>query len=531
MESEPSNALRRALTVVAAVALVAAACASDEKEKASPTTKATAGSTSSTGSTDLDSHTQLPEPTLEDRECDDAEVGDVAKGVAVSCYWLSVPEYRAEFDGEMLRLSVTVLHSTSDKPLPDPVVYLSGGPGGRGGSPRYWSTTPFISDRDVIVWDQRGTGASDPNMECPEMEVAVLEAFSAAAPFEDEVAVMREAVSECRDRLTADGIDFRGFSTVESAADLADLRVALGLEEWNVLGVSYGSRLAQEVLRSHPDGVRSVILDSTYPMDEASASETVVGAQRALDQLADGCAADPACTSANGDLRVALDSIVETYDRDPYRSTVDLGESDGGEITIAITGADIVAGLFTAMYDTEMIKVLPAAIAALRDGNAGLIDVVALEGIPTINGLAEGMALSTNCNDAGPLLQDNPDVDADLMASPGKWSSLVTVFSTDLCKIWLDNDAPVVDRAFTDPVDSELPVLILSGTYDPVTSTPEAARVAEALPNSTFVTFDRLGHGIWNTVPCATEITLAYLADPEASLDTSCATANHGDQE
>jgi pimeloyl-ACP methyl ester carboxylesterase len=212
--------------------------------------------------------------------------------------------------------------------------------------------------------------------------------------------------------------------------------------------------------------------------------------------------------------------VVEKYNAEPYRSAIDLGPDLGGEIDIAITGNDIVAGLFNAMYDTALIPALPAFATALLNGETGLIDQVAAQGIPFINGLSEGMALSTNCADSAPVRAANPDVDTELLADPGQWSSLVTVFSSGFCELW---DAGSVDEVFPEPVVSDLHVLVLSGTYDPVTSTPGAETVASALGNATFVTFDGLGHGTWDTTECGTAITLAYLADPTADLDTSCA--------
>ncbi len=512
---------RAIATILALVAL--AGCADDDDASNPATTAPDATTTTSAAPTTT---IELPEPVLEERRCDPERFADVPDEVTYECSWLVVPERRDAFDGDVLRLAVTVLHSTASDPLPDPVVYLSGGPGGAGGSPRYWSQTPMIEQRDVIVYDQRGTGASEPDMECPEMEAAVLEVFGDAASYEQEAALVRSGVEACRDRLTDEGVDLEAFSTPASASDLADLRVALGYDEWNLLGVSYGTRLAQETLRSHPEGIRSVVLDSTYPTDEASVSQTVEGAQRALDQLATGCAADDECATTHGDLGEALEEIIARYDETPHRSTIDLGD-DGGEIDIAITGSDIVAGLFTAMYDTELIEVLPTFATALTSeaGGGALIDQVAIQGIPRVNGLAEGMALSTNCSDGAPVLRDDPAVDDELLADPGRWSSLVTVFSTAFCEAWLGEDAVGVDESFAEPVTAGLPVLVLSGTYDPVTSTPEAQRVADALPNATFVTFDGIGHGVWDVVPCATDLLLAYLDDPATDLDTSCAAA------
>jgi pimeloyl-ACP methyl ester carboxylesterase len=371
----------------------------------------------------------------------------------------------------------------------------------------------------VIVYDQRGTGASDPDLQCPEMEQAVLDAFAAPAPYEDEAAAVRTAIGECRERLEGEGVDLTAFSTLESAADLADLRVALGYDEWNLLGVSYGSRLAQETMRSHPEGIRSVILDSTYPMDRNAAGEIVAGGERALDQLAAGCAADPECTETHGDLVEKLDTIVEQYDADPYTSTIDLGPDNGGEVDIAITGADIVAGLFNALYDTALIPALPYFATQLVAGEASLIDEVAKQGIPFINTVSEGMALSTTCADASPQIEAMTDEDAELIAEPGRWGSLLTVLQPAMCGEWTYAE---IDEAALEPVTSDIPTLVLSGTYDPITPTPGAQEVAEALPNGQFVVFDGIGHGVWSESPCATGLALSFLAAP-GPVEAACA--------
>jgi pimeloyl-ACP methyl ester carboxylesterase len=514
----------RGWAIALAALVVVAGCSSDDGGGAAdvPADATTASIPGATVAATTTTGLPLPEPVLEDRECVPEAVAEVAEGVTYDCHWLVVPENRAAFDGDTLRLAVTVLHSTAAEPLPDPVVYLSGGPGGAGGSPPYWSTTPFIERRDVIVYDQRGTGISEPDANCPEVEEAVLVAFADALPYEEEAAAGREAVTACHDRLVDEGVDLTAFSTPASAADLADLRVALGYEEWNLLGISYGTRLAQETLRSHPEGIRSVILDSTYPLDEGSVAEVVEGAQRAFDQLAAGCAADPGCDAANPDLPATFQDVIERYDAEPHRSTVDLGPDDGGEIDIVITGADIVAGLFTAMYDTELIPVLPTFATTLATGDSALVDQVAAQGIPFINGLAEGMALSTNCADSAPVRDEKAAADAELLADPGQWSTIATVFSTSFCDLWTHGE---IAGSFVDPVRSDMHVLVLSGTYDPVTSTPGAQTVADSLGNATFVTFDGLGHGTWDVTECGTAITLAYLDDPTAELDTTCAAA------
>lgn len=503
---------RRALVALLVVGLVAAGCSSDDDSTASTATPTAAAPTTQTVP-------DLPESSVEARDCDPDAVDELGEGVTAACHWLVVPANRTTGGDDTYRLAVTVLHSPNPDAAADPLVYLSGGPGYAGGTPNYWSTTPYIDERDVIVYDQRGTGASQPDLQCPEMEQAVLDGFAAPAAYDDEAAAVRDAAAECRARLEDGGVDLTSFSTLENAADLADLRIALGYDEWNLLGVSYGSRLAQETMRSHPEGIRSVILDSTYPMDRNAVSQVTAGGQRAFDQLAAGCAADAECAAAHGDLEDLFDGVIEQYDAAPYTSTIDLGPENGGVIDIAITGADIVAGLFNAMYDTGLIPALPFFGTTLAGGDGSLIDQVAIEGIPFINTVSEGMALSTSCADASPERQAMVDEDADLVDDPGRWSSIVTVFSLSLCDEWTYAE---LDDAILEPVTADIPTLVLSGTYDPITPTPGAEEVAGALPNSQFVAFDGTGHGVWRQWECATGMAQAFLATP-GPVDDACA--------
>ena len=138
--------------------------------------------------------------------------------------------------------------AVSATPKPDPLVYLSGGPGGAGS----FEVTSMIkeglnADREVIFVDQRGTHHADPLLGCPEADEFVNDAISVPFTAESTTAADAAALQKCRDRLAATGVDLAAYNTAENAADIADLRVALGIDTWNVYGVSYGSNLALSV--------------------------------------------------------------------------------------------------------------------------------------------------------------------------------------------------------------------------------------------------------------------------------------------
>lgn len=187
-------------------------------------------------------------------------------GSDFDCGYLTVPQNREEPDGPTVRLAVARIGATAATPAPDPIVYLTGGPGGSALlSAVQRVENGWNSDREVIFFDQRGTWKSDPLLACPEVDAFMAEWVGLDTTDPATAKRSGEAVRACRDRITAEGWDPADFNTTQNAADLADLRTALGIDEWNLYGVSYGTDLALQTLRDHPEGIRSVVLDSVVP--------------------------------------------------------------------------------------------------------------------------------------------------------------------------------------------------------------------------------------------------------------------------
>ena len=171
------------------------------------------------------------------------------------CGYLVVPENRSKLGGRAIRLAVAIVPAASAAPQPDPVVFMTGGPGAAA-----ILDTPFLvdaginRDRDLIIMTQRGSLFSDPDLNCPELDqfyarqVGLL--YDAPSTGREQAA----AGKACRDRLAAEGVDLSAYNTTENAADFADLRHVLGIEAWNVYGYSYGTDLALTYLRDHPEG-------------------------------------------------------------------------------------------------------------------------------------------------------------------------------------------------------------------------------------------------------------------------------------
>src|SRR5688572_23226007 len=232
----------------------------------------------------------------------------VPSGYSPECGYLIVPENRARPGSPLIRLHVAIFRNRSGSPVSDPVVHLAGGPGSSSlevaGYLFSRGLDPILERRDFILFDQRGTGYSQPRLDCPEradLTAALLGRGLSAAENHQEIL---DAFRRCRERLIAEGIDPSAYHSAASAADLNDLRLALGYEKLNLYAVSYGTRLALTVMRDYPQAVRSAVLDSAYPLQVNLYTALAPNADRSFNVFFSRCVAEPNCSAAYPDLRL-----------------------------------------------------------------------------------------------------------------------------------------------------------------------------------------------------------------------------------
>ena len=210
--------------------------------------------------------------------------GDWARDVRRECGWLVVPESRDRAHADTVRLAVEIFRARQQTGAA-PLVFLHGGPGGAGGIRLYSQAIARGSivslRRDIVIYDQRGAGFSEPKL-CP--------AYDAAAD-----AVLPAARPACIAELEAQGIDRRAYNTAASVADLIDLRRTLGYASWDVYGVSYGARLAQEAMARDGKAIHAVVLASPLARSFSSQAEQPLSTQHALERVFAACARQPSC--------------------------------------------------------------------------------------------------------------------------------------------------------------------------------------------------------------------------------------------
>ena len=431
---------------------------------------------------------------------------------AARCYRLEVPADWSDSSSSRLSLPIAVLPATGPARRDDAIVIPAGGPGGEAlGGARYWGHSVLGRERDIVLYDQRGTGQAQPSLECPERDQAFVANLQRVEPFDVERQAIVAAYAACRERLEATGVDLDDYDSEASVRDLDAIREALGYDSWNLLGVSYGARLTLAAMRSAPEHVRSVILDSVYDVTAGGIGQTAVDAERAFQQLADGCAADATCAAAHPDLAATINAVNERYNANPIVVDVDL-EDGGGPRTFVITGDDAIGGLFDALYDAALIPLLPSILEGLAAGDTGVVPELIRSGVGFATQFSDGMQAAVNCADNAGLDQS---LDEQAVADPGRTALLVTDM---ICSEW-----PVepTSDTFNEPVVSDIPALVLAGLYDPVTPPAGTEAVAGRLDNATFGLWPNQGHGVTGE-PCAISVEVAFLDDPTAPVDLSC---------
>lgn len=437
------------------------------------------------------------------------------------CGTLTVAEDRADKASRLIGLPFVVLPAKATAKAADPVVIFTGGPGGSalGGVAETPAENlqqfPLRQQRDVIVMTQRGTDLTTPqSLSCNEL---VLD-FAAGKRFASEQAVI-DAATACRDRLVAAGVKLGNYTTKTIARDMEDLRVLLGTQrgfaQWNVVGTSYGSKLAQAYVRDTPSGVRSVVYDGPFPL-------AVSGLYRAsqldaLSNVIDACNAQADCAAAYPDLRNRFASAIERLETTP--GVVRGAPVRGHELLNVARGA-------LAMPQAEYGK-MPLFMDLIAKGDlAGADSVLPFADNLVLAIVAEGMYYTVSCTDdpAATTASSNalpfggvgwPDAVRRLIAKNGNAGLQVRT-----CPLWTQGQTLSAD--VLRPLRSDIPSLITVGQFDSSTPTTYADALLAGLSRARKVVFTGRGHALLGSDVCMLQVAAAFLDDPAKAPDTTC---------
>ncbi len=452
-----------------------------------------------------------------------------AVGENVDCGYVIVPEDHFDpTNTNTIKLAVAVFRSTSAERQSDPVMLLSGGPGQKlldseaGMVAQVYQ--PFYGEnRDFIVFDQRGAGMSQPALECPEWEEALLDGFMEADPnvsLEDQY----HAALACAERLQSEGYPLDVFTTQQNAADINAIRVALGYEQVNLVGVSYGSLLAQAAMRDYPEGIRSVVIDSVMPLDASLTVDVATTSSESLLKLVDACAADAVCNATYPDLKMVLFDMIDRLNAEPVELTL-TNPATGENVPMLLTGDTAVGNLTVFLYQAPLLPLLPKAIADVAVGDYTLMTQLSSSTLASYKNISRGMMFSVLCADdlIGRTPEDLIEVYAALPRQLQGATDIENVIEYSffgICRQWpIPQSDPSVKNLVT---ETDIPALVLGGEYDPVTPSRYAQYVAENMSGAYFYEFPAIGHDANGSSPCAQQVTASFINNPTVEPDASC---------
>ncbi len=423
------------------------------------------------------------------------------------CGFVVVLERHGVARGRAIRVFVMVLQR-GVQPSANALIYLNGGPGA---SSAFLGTaltgelaSVFTAKEDFIFFDQRGIGFSQPALNCGSDMVL------------------------CRELYTRAGTTISAFNSLENALDVGDIRDQLGYEKLDVYGISYGTLLAQHVMRLNPHVIRSVTLDAVLPVGVNALVDNIATKDRALRRVLEACETDLRCEKAFPNLYFQLEQAFENVRNEPMVVKIRGGERNGG-FDLQLNEYMVYGFLIASLYDSNANPRIPLFIHALAKKDSRTLEQIlnpyfAIENVSIeVDAFAQGMYLTVVCREMVTL---NPTEWATILGFDVLpiYRELSTKPSSGIVKNCKDWKPGVASAADLEPVVSRIPTLIFTGKFDPVTPPEYARAVASHLERAQVVEFIG-GHGVLNknaNLSCANKIFQAFLEQPEQQRDTSC---------
>ncbi len=420
---------------------------------------------------------------------------------AVKCAKLEVFENRELKSGRKISLNIVVLPASARIKEPDPIFLFAGGPG-QAASDLIPAAQKILggltSKRDVVFVDQRGTGKSNllnckfPGEDDPAMADLVLRR-----------AMTLKVFAECRDNLSKKA-DLTQYGTTSAMADYDDVRAALGYNQINLWGASYGTRSAQEYLRRYPDRVRSVVLDGVASPSMALPATFARDAGAALESAFVACEQSSSCNKNYPSVREDFANLLNRLAKKPQTISM-LDPLTGLARPVTVSRETVSMLVFSTLYIPQLVAVLPEVIKqAAANDFAPLFTLAGGFMEFADDKIAMGMRLSVNCN------EDVPRIDAATRTAVVKavpfGDTFIREFST-ACEGWPKGK---VAADFFTPVRSDKPVLILSGGLDPVTPPDFGDEVKKSFSNSVHFVAPNVGHGV-SHLGCAPKLIKQFI--------------------
>jgi pimeloyl-ACP methyl ester carboxylesterase len=419
------------------------------------------------------------------------------------------------------RLPVVIVRDSWFSNDTSPVVFIQGGPGGAAGldalAMEWWleDIERYDWGRDFVLYDQRGTGLAQPSLACPEVLEGMRRDLQLALRPDEENARYLGYLRACHDRLRGEGLRLDDYSTAANSDDLADIIKLVQPGSWTLYAASYGTRIALETERRHPQLVRDMVLDSVYPHDKDGFLSWPGILARGVDRVLEH--------GGRQSLKPVLAEVMQRLDQEPLRLPV--SRYSGEPYTPVLTGTRIYMALFAATYSSDMIGHIAPVIGDLAAGSrrsAALTEVVTFAVELELDAtFSEPVFHSVSCREDQVRRESDylAEVEIHARAYPQLRRMLLDHSPADVCAFWESGSVPA---GFREPVVTGKPVLLLGGELDAITPVEWAREMHDYLPASRLVVVPGGGHAVTVTDVCTMLLARDFLADPAAALPMQC---------
>ena len=447
-------------------------------------------------------------PKIELKDCEARGIQGPAK-----CGTLEVYENRATKKGRKISLNILVLPATGNKREPDPLFYFAGGPGSAATEEARGIALAFPQlreTRDFVFVDQRGTGSSHP-LDCNLYDPADPQSYLGYFfPLED--------VRKCRAELETKA-DLKLYTTTIAMDDIDDVRAALGYEQINLFGASYGTRAALTYLKRHPKRVRTATLQGVSPTNHYMPGDFAVSNERALQGIIAECAANEACNKAFPNLKDETKSLLAQLIKGPVEVEVQIPNATTR--TKVKLSRDLAAEAIRYMlYHPASASRVPLTIHTAAQGNFAPLALAALRYRRMMVGSgSNGMYLSITCAEDLPWIKPG---EGEKLAENTFLGDYRLRQQREACELWPRAE---VEKDYSKPVRADAPVLILTGEWDPVTPPANGDSAVKTLPNGLHVVVPSGAHGLdgLEGMDCVDQLVVQFIQRGSMKgIDTSC---------
>lgn len=424
--------------------------------------------------------------------------------------YLRVPENHTNPGGREIEIAWAVVKSKVPASKKYPLIFFTGGPGGETlPMINLFINSPLTDDRDVILFDQRGIGHSSP---LPNFGEKLHGLLAADLTPEEEHQKLVEILQIYREKSESMGIELQNYNTFQNAWDIVSLLDHLGYEKYNIMGGSFGTRLARVVMDLLPDVIHSAILDSPNPFDNDFITPRIRSYDQALNLVLENCAQDRACKRTYPDLKSEYLNGVKALIDEPVLVQIDYHD-------FYVNAQDAIYLLRYQLYRGDALKGTPALIRAISERNNDQIKENLLAAMPMITGSNYSMFLSTERfehYDPAITRQTLDELYSSMQLYPAPLGFFTSLYLAS--GSWHGYSAEAKDKTFH---LSDIPTLIFVNKYDPATPPSNGHIMNETLTSGNLLILDEGGHGGGN-MACKMKVIREFMDNPSVLSGIEC---------